>query len=134
MEPEQDAHVIEQRATRTWVGRDGIVRAQVRPGAEFTRADSVAALNATRILVPNLPALVIVDCSDVRSADRESRLYFESPEAKGTLLAMAIVFGSPVSRMIVSFFMRLVRPDFKVGIFSSEEDAASWLRGLAAKK
>jgi hypothetical protein len=128
MEPERESRVIEERATQNWVGADGIMRSKIRAGTDFTVEDSKAALCATRTLVTVLPASVLVDCRGVRTATRESRLFWESPDAKRTLSAMAMLVGSPVSHMIVSFFVRLVRPDFKVRSFTSEEDAVRWLR------
>lgn len=120
--------MVEARATRTWLGHDGIVRSQIRPGIDFTLDDSVAALAATRTLAVSLPTPVLVDCSTVRTASRESRLYWQGPEARGTLSAMAIMVGTPVSRVIASFFLRLVRPDFRVAIFSDEASAVRWLK------
>jgi hypothetical protein len=126
--PDVDTPVIEARATRTWVGADGIVRSQIRPGSDFSVEDSADALRGVRALADRSPAPVLVDARGVRTASREARLYWERPEARDALSAMGIVVGSPVSRIIATFFIRLVRPGFLVRIFSSEEDAVAWLR------
>lgn len=127
MAPDPSTRVIEDRATRTWLGADGVVRAWIRPHTDFALEDSVAALAATRVLAPSLPVSVLVDCSGVRSASRAARTFWENEDARGSIDAMALVVGSPVSRMIATFFLRLVRPDFRVRLFSSERDAVSWL-------
>ena len=129
LEPDGDRRVLEARATRNWVGADGIVRSVIRPGTDFTLEDSEAALAATRALVATLPTPVLVDCRGVQSASRESRLFWQRPDVQGSLSAMAILVGSPVSRAIASFFLHLVRPDFKIRVFSSEAEAAAWLLG-----
>jgi hypothetical protein len=131
MEPERESRVIEERATQNWVGADGFMRSKIRAGTDFTVEDSQAALRATKTLVTELPTPVLVDCRGVRTATRDSRLFWETPEAKRTLSAMAMLVGSPVSRMIVSFFVRLVRPDFQLRSFTSEEDAVRWLREVS---
>lgn len=128
VKPEQDTLVIEERATRSWVGADRIVRSQIRADIDFSLDDSIAALAATRALAKRLPVAVLVDCRLVRSATRESRLYWEGQEARESLSAMALLVASPVSRVIASFFVRLVRPEFNVRLFSTEADAVSWLR------
>jgi hypothetical protein len=130
VKPDQDSLVIEERATRNWVGADLIVRSQIKGDIDFSLEDSVAALAATRRLAKRLPFVVLVDCRQVRSASRESRLYWEGREARESLAAMALLVASPVSRVIASFFVRLVRPEFNVRLFSSEDDAVRWLRQI----
>jgi hypothetical protein len=131
VEPERDSRVIEARATRCWVASDGFVRSQIRPGADFVLQDSIDAMMATRELAASLPSPVLVDARGVRTASRESRLYWAGSDARATLSAMAVLVASPVSRVIASFFIRLVRPGFRVRIFDAEADAVAWLRAGA---
>jgi len=128
VEPQRDCRVIETRATRQWTGEDGIVRSQIRPGIDFTVEDSAESLAATRSISGDVPVPVLVDGRGVRSATRESRLFWASDEVSATISAMAILVGSPVSRMIASFFIRLVRPGFRLRIFSDEAAAVRWIK------
>ncbi len=131
MEPEVRAEVHEERATRFWVASDGFVRSQIRPGARFVLEDSVAAVHRLRMLAAALPAPVLVDARGISSATVEAQLYFTGPLASESVAVMAVLVGSPLSRVIVEFFMRLVRPRFATRAFTSEAEAVAWLRQRA---
>jgi hypothetical protein len=129
MGPEAGARIVEDRATRAWLGVDGIVCFWLRPGADYVLSDAKASLATTRALAPTLPAKVLVDSNGVRTATREARHYWETDAARGVISAMALLVGSPTSRIIASFVLRLVRPDFTVKVFTDEAEARRWLLG-----
>ena len=124
------AREITTRTERIWLGEDGIVRSIHLPGAEQTLADAVENLRAVEALLPQgRRSPILVDSRGLASMTREARAYYAGPELARLAVALAIVGGSPVSRMIGSFFLRLSRPAVPTRLCTDEADALAWLRG-----
>ena len=70
---------------------------------------------------------VLVDSRGLRWQTREARDYFVGPEAERATAAVALLVGSPVSRVIGNFFMRFGTHRFPTALFSDEEGAVRWL-------
>jgi len=67
----------------------------------------------------------LVDIRDMGSIDREARAFFMS---MGPLYeAVALVAGSPATRMMANFFLRLNRGELPVRMFTDEVQAINWL-------
>ena len=67
----------------------------------------------------------LVDIREMGSIDREARTYFMS---MGPLYqAVGLLAGSPATRMMANFFLRLNRGDLPVRMFTDEVQAISWL-------
>lgn len=71
--------------------------------------------------------LVLVDTRGVRWQSREARDYFVSDNAAEATTAVAIVVGSPVSRVLGSFFLRFEQHRFPTALFDNEDKAIHWL-------
>jgi hypothetical protein len=65
--------------------------------------------------------------SRVKSIAREARDY-DAREAARVAPAVALIVGSPLSRMIGNFFLGLNRTAVPIRLFTSEPAARSWLR------
>jgi hypothetical protein len=72
-------------------------------------------------------ARVLVDSRAMRWQTREARAYFVGPEAARATTAVALLIGSPVSRVIGNFFLRFGEHRFPTALFSDEEGAVRWL-------
>ncbi len=75
--------------------------------------------------------LVLVDMRGVRSQSREARQYFAGPEAGRATLAVALLVGSPLSRVLANFFLRLMPQKWPTALFNDEQAAIAWLREQA---
>lgn len=74
------------------------------------------------------PTLVLMQ--DMARVDREARAFFASEEYITRLSCQtALVVGSPVSRVIASFFVGINRPRYPHKVFDDPEQALEWLRG-----
>lgn len=105
----------------------GFVRATMKPGAEFELEDAQEAIRATGRLTGGVAMPVLVDSRGVKSQSRAAREYFVGPEAVKVSSAVAILVGSPVSRMVGNFFLRTATHPSPTQLFSEESDAVSWL-------
>ena len=121
---------IHTRTGRHWLGDDGIIGSVYLPGAEDTRADAVENVRAFETLASGRRTPILIDARVVASLSREARVHYASPESLRTVLAMAILVGSPVSRMIGNFFLTLNKPLVPIRLFTGEAEARAWLRGF----
>jgi hypothetical protein len=107
---------------------EGLVLATMVEGARFEPEDARAAVAATWRIAGERRRPVLVDSRGVRHQSREARAYFAGPEAAKRVSAVAVVVGSPVSRMIGSFFLRTSDHRIPTRLFDDEAPAREWLR------
>ncbi len=105
----------------------GFVRATIRPGAEMVLEDARDALRATAELAGGVRRPVLVDAREVKSQSRDARAYFASEEAARVCVAVAILIGSPVSRVLGDFFLRHTTQLVPTRLFTQDEAAVDWL-------
>lgn len=107
----------------------GFIHAVMREGCEMNLTDATENVAATASLARgHMP--VLVDMRGVRSQTREARQYFDGAEAAKTLSAVALLIGSPVSRVLANFFLRVSAQRIPTRLFTSEADAITWLLGF----
>lgn len=120
---------IDTRACRFELDPRGFVRATIRQGIELDLADAREALAATGRLGGGRPVPVLVDSRGIKYQTKEARDHLISPEAERVSCAVALLVGSPVSRMIGSFFLRNHHHPSPTQMFTEEAKAVEWLRG-----
>jgi hypothetical protein len=69
---------------------------------------------------------LLVDLRPDAAVDRAARHFFINLHAH--YLAVALLAGSPATRMLANFFLGMKRGVVPVRIFTSEEEAVSWIR------
>lgn len=67
-----------------------------------------------------------MDLREVDSIDRPAREYFMDQSA--SYYAVALVIGSPSTKMLANFFLGLKRGSIPVKMFTDEADAVAWLQ------
>jgi hypothetical protein len=117
----------ETRTCRHELDPRGFVRATVFEGADMDLADARDNVAATFEVGGRRRTPVLVDLRGVRSQTRECRKYFVGPEATAMTGPVALLVGSPVSRVIGNFFLRLNDQRVPTRLFSDEGEAAAWL-------
>jgi hypothetical protein len=105
----------------------GFVHAVMKPGCRMVLADAVANVAATFEVAGRQRTRVLVDVRGIHSQSREARLYFGGPEAEATTVAVALLIGSPVSRVIANFFLHVSQQRVPTAVFSSQDAAIVWL-------
>ncbi|MEZ4442246.1 MAG: hypothetical protein R3B72_24340 [Polyangiaceae bacterium] len=129
LEPPAGVSVIETSGGRVW-STDGIVYEAIDVSRiELEHAQEFA--SAVRHLAgDDGPSLLLADMSLVRATTSEVRAYSASDETKTLVAAQGILVGSPVTRVVASFFVRVFQPPFPVRLFTTADDASAWLHGL----
>lgn len=129
-----ELHTPRAVTTRTcalWL-EGGLLRARFHDGADVNGEDARANLDATARLVAGRRAPALIDLRPVRSQTAEARALFAGPDAARVSAAVALLVGSPLSRVLGNFYLRFNRPETPTRLFGSEEEAARWLRAVAA--
>jgi hypothetical protein len=125
-----DRRSITTRTARLWVDDDRIVHCECLPGVETTRPDAEAILAAGGELTGYRPLPGLVDIRRSRGIDREARVHFSGPECARVNAAVALLIGSPLSRVMGNFFLGLHKPLVPFRLFTDEAEALVWLRGF----
>lgn len=102
-----------------------IVRVVWLPGAVCGLAEA-RAVNADVVALGGDTVSLLVDLRDISSIDRPAREFFM--DQNSSFRAVAMVAGSPATRMLANFFMGLKRGSIPVKMFTTEAAALVWLR------
>jgi len=108
------------------LGQDGIVEIGWVPGAELHEADVEELLVLMAEVAPRRRR-VLVHADGVRSISRRALVRTTNHPGVEHTLCVAILVGSPVSRMLGNFFLSVSRPDYPTSLFTAEPDARGWL-------
>ena len=120
---------VETVKSRLWLGDDGIVRIIWIPGAEVTLEDAQETMAAYLKLNMGKRRPLLVDTKTMKSLARGARQYYASEEAAKVASAVALIIGTPVSRVLGNFYLGVSHPKLPTRLFSSEHDALEWLKG-----
>ena len=122
-----DNHLEEilTRCAKIWLRKDGIVQVFVKPGAVYTLVDIREDVDYIVKLSKGQRRSMLIDARNLRSLDLASRKEAASLE---NIISMAILIGSPVSRMIGNVFISIYKTPFPSKLFNSEADAVEWLK------
>lgn len=72
---------------------------------------------------------LLVDLTRLRSIERRARQFYGSAEGVAPYLAIALLISSPVTKVIGNFFMGLNKLPRPTKLFTSREEAITWLEG-----
>ena len=120
----------ETKSSRIFLGADGIMLIEIKGGAVFTLLEARENVEVAEEMLLGRRIPLLIDIRKVRSIDRAARIYFASEEAVRSIRAQAMLFSSPVSRIIANFFLGFNQPPCPTRIFNSEARAMEWLRGF----
>jgi hypothetical protein len=105
----------------------GFVRAHLDAGAFIELEDARDAILATWKTAGERRRPVLVDMTRIEGESRAARLHFVSDEAVATYSAVAMLVASPVSRVVGTFFLRLLEHKAPTRLFTDEVAAIDWL-------
>ncbi len=106
----------------------GFVRATMRNGIEMTLEDAREAIATTGKIARDIPVPVLVDSRLIKSQTREARDYLGSDDAARICIRVALLIGSPVSRVINNFFLsQSNKTKVPHRLFTDEAAAIAWL-------
>ncbi|MEA2662691.1 MAG: hypothetical protein QOH08_2263 [Chloroflexota bacterium] len=101
-----------------------IVRVEWARGTECGLEEARQVTEGIATVAGHTPVPVLVDVRSMKSTSRQAREHFG---ATPTVTAIAFLVGSPLSRVIASFFMSLNRPAVPTRLFTDPAEAMAWL-------
>jgi hypothetical protein len=107
--------------------RDGIVVQAVFSTTRQELADAHANMAAFKRLAAGRTLPVLVDMRGTFATGPGVREYYASAEANTQTRAVALLIGSPTSRMIGNFFLTINRPPMPSKLFTDPAEAIRWL-------
>ncbi len=117
--------VITHAKFRMWLRPDGIVQLVWASRVAMGLEDAVAATDAMTRLTDRRQSPLLVDTHDAGPQDRPARMEFAG---RGDLVsAVALIVGTPLSRMMGNFFLTLSKPSAPTRLFDDEASAVAWL-------
>ncbi len=116
--------------SKIWLDEEGILWVRVPDGAVEDLEASTEGREVHARLAQGRRRPVLVDISRMSAQTRESRQYYTAPEGEAFYKAVALLVGTPVSRVIGNFFIGLNKPNYPLRLFSKEAVALEWLRGF----
>jgi hypothetical protein len=126
---EGELHDIVVAQTRVSLGRDGAMRL-VMPSDTVITVELVRHwLAAMDALTGSSPLPLLVDLPRYANGDAAARRVFSSPEMARRVTRVALVFHTPVMRVVGLFMMRLRVASFPMRLFDNEPAALEWVTG-----
>lgn len=110
---------------RIWLRPDGICEIAWAPYVASHLADAVAVIDAMSELTGGRAAPLLVHTEDAGPQSRDARMEFIRRQE--VVSAVALVVGSPLSRMMATFFINVSRPDVPIRLFEDQDVALAWL-------
>src|SRR5687768_11667251 len=117
------AETTTTRTAKLWVRDDGITHVVALPNLLETLEDAKEIIAATAKINHGKPVPVLVDTRFGLGIDRESREYYSSKEGLLVTKALALLVGSPFTRVMANFFIGFNQPAVPTRLFTSEEEA-----------
>ena len=125
---DHDSGVITNPKFRMWLRPDSVVQLVWVARATMVLEDAIAATEAMAKLTGGRRSPLLVDARDVGPQDRPARTEFAR---RGDLVsAVALVVGTPLSRMMGNFFLSVSKPMAPTRLFDDETSALAWLQAF----
>jgi hypothetical protein len=124
--------VITHAKLRMWLRPDGIVQVVLAPRAAIVLEDAIAAVEAVTRLTGGRLSPLLVDLRDARPQARSALREFAR---RGDVVsAVALIVGTPLSRMMGDLFISLSKPLFPTRLFDTEASALAWLQTFVGER
>jgi len=124
----RDSGVITHPKFRMWLRPDGIAQLVWAPRVAIVLEDATATIEAMAQLTGGRRSPLLVDMRDTGPQDRATRAVWARPSVP--LSAVALIVGSPLSRMMGNLFISANRPTTPTRLFNDEASALAWLQAF----
>lgn len=122
------SEIIKTRTNNIYLDDDRIIRCQLSSGSEIKAEDIKEDFAVFSKLIGDKNAPVLLDLRGIKSVTREAREYVSSPESMRFMSVLALLIGSPISKVVGNFFLGINKPPYPTKIFTSEAKALAWLK------
>lgn len=114
-----------------WSDKDDISWMVFAEGSEISQEDLAELIRlATRNVQPGEKLHVLIDMTQSESISPEARAFAAGSQTADYYDSLAIVAGSPATRLVANFFIRFHKPPRPTRIFNTTDEAVKWLKSM----
>lgn len=121
-------NIIETRTAKIWWDKDGFSREKLLEGADMDVEDVQENVKIRLQLSPGTPHPALIDIRGMHGITKEAREYGTDKLMTDSTTALALVIDNLSERLIGNFFMSFTRPPYPTRLFTSDKEAAKWLK------
>jgi hypothetical protein len=129
---DNDSRVITHPKFRMWLRPDGIVQMVWVTRVDIDLEDAMAATEAMTELTGGRRGSLLVDLHDSGTQTRPARRELASRD--DLVSALALIVGTPLSRMMGNFFLGVSKPSYPTRLFDNETSALAWLQAFVPSR
>ncbi|MBV9791182.1 MAG: hypothetical protein JOZ51_23510 [Chloroflexi bacterium] len=122
-----ETHEVVTRTSTVRMEAGRMIRITALPNVVQTLDDAKGDVQIFDQLSQGQPFTALLDIRQLKSQEREAREFYSQPGHTPGLVAIAILIGSPMSRVIGNFFMGFNKSEIPARLFTSEDEALTWL-------
>lgn len=123
---------IESLSAYFWLDADGVLIIMNKPKDVHSGEDALENVKFTQSFCNDVPRLLLIDVTKIRSMTREAREMYKMEGSTGRILAVALVTSSLAGRILANFFLNFNKPEAPTRLFNNYNAAHTWL--LSIKK
>ena len=127
-----DPRAVTHPKFRMWLRPDGVVQMTWVSQAVIGLEDATAAIAVMTELTGGRRSPLSVDLHDGGQPSRLARVEFTRHD--DLVSAVALIVGTPLSRVMGNFFLSVTRPPYPIRLFDDEASALSWLRAFVGSR
>ena len=118
----------ETTAYYIWMGEDKICRVKVKDGANVGITEAREVSQAVQSYGMDKEFSLLVDARGVKTMSKEARDFLSLKDRPSPVVKMAIIIGSPLSRVVGNFYIGLNRTRVPSKLYTQEAEALKWLK------
>ena len=126
-------NTITLKLAKITLGKNDILYVQPSPESHADLELMQAVHKAFRQLTKGIKHPALIDMTNVKSMDYDSRKYI-AEETGDIISAVALITKSAIGRVVGNFFIGINKPDYPARLFSNENEAIIWLKEISDKK
>ncbi len=109
-----------------WIEND-ILHCNYKKGLVVTLPIAKQIIRDRNLLTEGKPYPGLTDICGVKGVEESAKDYLTSKQAAGNITAMAVVYASPIEKMISTFYKDVNIPLMPSRLFTNREQALIWL-------
>lgn len=133
--PPETAQVTEFPTSVFWFDEEGVVYSITKPTAHaMDKEESIEYIRRFRELVNNQKVCIIIQSNSSNPLPNKEDREWIASELETLTKAMAVIYTSPMGRMMANLFFRLKPSKYPVKFFANAADAREWIDQYVDKK
>lgn len=126
--PHIKSNPIDIRSAKIWIEEPDILWFEEKKGIHINLSDAIETIEIAKNLAGERKFLILGDIRNILSMTKEAKDFFSQKNNTSFMRCIAIIVKSSGSKIAANLYLKVVKQDFPIRLFSSVEDAVMWLR------